>query len=114
MADQGPAEEAKQVVAPATEGKHGSVRVAIISTSVILWVLAIWMINVMNSMSAKLDDIWKATEATNSVLRNRPPVEATQVLDKDGEIVYTFKVKREPRPDLTRPGDMVHPPPPAE
>ena len=79
-----------------------SLRSAVIGTSIILWILAIFMINIMNSMNSKFDKIANYMESYISIA-GRPQLETYQLVDKDGNLAYTFRIN----PEMLPPEDMI-------
>ncbi|MBT3375996.1 MAG: hypothetical protein HN742_09200 [Lentisphaerae bacterium] len=80
------------------EGK--SLRTAIVFSSIVLWIMAIFMINILYSVNAKLDSIEQMIPGFMSVV-SRQPLEAYQIMDAEGkEVVNTFRLD----PATTEPG----------
>jgi len=50
----------KPAAADKTDSVNRSVRSAVIGSSIVLWILAVFMINIMNSINGKLDDVSRA------------------------------------------------------
>ncbi|MBT4817679.1 MAG: hypothetical protein HON70_18380, partial [Lentisphaerae bacterium] len=72
------------------EGK--SLRTAIVFSSIVLWIMAIFMINILYSVNAKLDSIEQMIPGFMSVV-SRQPLEAYQIMDAEGkEVVNTFRL----------------------
>ena len=93
--------------APASAGDAAaSLRTVVIGSSVVVWILAIWMINTLNTINEKLSAIDQSLQATMSASSGQRPVESYQVTDKDGNLVYKFRL--DPALEVA-PEDMMDP-----
>ena len=88
MADETPQEQAPENKATQTEQ---SVRTVIIGGCIIMWLTAIYMINLMNGINQQLETIGMNWQSSVSILTQRP-LDNYQVVDKDGAVIYTFRV----------------------
>ena len=70
------------------EGK--SLRTAIIGTSIIMWILAIFVINALNGIKTELGNVKQIVSDTSSSITNLYPARY-QITDKDGAVVYKFE-----------------------
>lgn len=86
MAEEQAAQE--QVASAGTEGK--SLRTAIIGTSIIMWILAIFVINALNGIKAELGNVKQIVSDTSASITNLYPARY-QITDKDGAVVYKFE-----------------------
>jgi hypothetical protein len=68
----------------------------VVASSLVLWVLALFTIVSLNSLRAEMKAL-RTTTDTIMAFGERQSLEAMQAVDKDGEVVYTFK--RIPPPD---------------
>lgn len=84
------AQTGEQAMTPADD-TNKSLRLAIIFSSIVLWIMAIFMINILYSINAKIDTLSQYMQATLSVAGQRP-LDSFQVVDKDGNVVYSFRV----------------------
>ncbi len=100
------AEETTQAQSETQEPKEKeqSIRTVLIGGCIILWLTAIYMINLMNGISQKLDKIDLNWQSSVSILSQRP-LESYQVVDKDGNLVYSFQV--DPKVFETPEGEMM-------
>lgn len=96
MADQ----EQQENVAPqqsggpiGADGDAGkSLRTAIVFSSVVLWIMAIFMINILYSMNAKLASIEQMIPGIMAVASSQP-LENYQIMDAEGEnVVNKFRL----------------------
>lgn len=83
MAGEVPNQEAKQ------ENWGKSLRSIMLGSSIILWVLAVFMISALNGINDKLGKMEKYLVTTMSMAART--LESYQVVDPEGEIVYSFR-----------------------
>lgn len=76
----------------AAKSTEQSVRTVIVGACIILWLTAIYMINLMNGISQKLEKIDMDLQSSNLSTLNHRPLENYQVVDKDGNVVYSFQI----------------------
>lgn len=86
-------DEAKQdVPAGAESDSSKSLRTAIVFSSIVLWIMAIFMINILYSMNAKLASLEQMIPGIMSVASSQP-LENYQIMDAEGkEVLNTFRL----------------------
>ena len=108
---------ADQAAAPEQGQAQGSTRSVILGSSIVLWILAVFMIVTLNKMNTNLKEIklyLQAVRASASV-----PLTAYEVRDKDDNLLYKFgdnpyyQITRGAGPG-PRAGEAPMPPPPEE
>ena len=86
-------DEAKQETTPVAGGTMDkSIRSVVIFSSVVLWLLAIFMINIMNSINTQLKDLNDGQVSLTNVVGARKAIENYQILDADGNPIYSFRI----------------------
>jgi len=69
-----------------------SLRTAVVFSSIVLWIMAIFMINILYSINAKLDSIEQMVPGLMSVASHQP-LESYQIMDAEGKtVVNTFRL----------------------
>jgi biopolymer transport protein ExbB/TolQ len=89
------AEEAKAPETSAGASQDGSMRSVLLGSSVVIWILAIFMIVTLNNMKTELV---KLNDQVNSLISvaSGASVGMYEVADKDGTVVYKFQRIAEP------------------
>ncbi len=83
-------EQAAQAQPESVGGEGKSLRTAIIGTSIIMWILAIFVINALNGIKTELGNIKQMVSDTSASVTNLYPARY-QITDKDGAVVYKFE-----------------------
>jgi len=73
------------------EDAGNSLRLAIVFSSIVLWVMSIFMITILYSINAKLNTMNEYLQHTMS-LAARQPLDSFQVVDKDDSVIYRFRI----------------------
>lgn len=84
------AEEGQQQAKQREEKRQRSLRSAIIGSSIVLWILTIFLINIMYSVNAKLGELKQYLQINMAMFGSRS-IEQYQIVDKDGNLVYRFE-----------------------
>jgi len=79
--------ESTQEQSPAVA--QGSLQTVIVGTSIIMWILAVWLIMTVNDIKAELETIKEYTKA--SVQMNNSPA-AFQLVTPDGNVAYKIEM----------------------
>jgi hypothetical protein len=90
---------------PAAESR--TVRTVLIGSSMIFWVLAFFVINVLNDMSRELKDLNRRVDILINIVSGQSG-ERFHVTDEDGKILYS--IERKPIQDLDPDDPMLVPP----
>ena len=89
MAEENKGGESKDVLIQ-TGGPHSSLRTAIIGTSIIMWILALFIINSLNGLRAEME----STNQKLDVIMNNAAsnfIGGYRLVDPDGNVVYEFQ-----------------------
>ena len=77
-----------------TEGTYTdrSIRSVIIGSSIVIWILALFIIFMLNNLGDRLGAIQRSLDSTMQIV-NREDLDRYQLVNPDGDVVYQFKLK---------------------
>jgi len=70
--------------------ENRSLRAAVIGTSIIMWILAVFIINALNGIKSELQKLNKTVNEVTIVVAEQA-VGRYQIVDKNGNVMYKFQ-----------------------
>ncbi len=85
------ADQETQAPTTVADDANRSLRLAIIFSSIVIWIMAIFMINILYSINGKIETLSQNMQ-TMITMASRRSLDEFQLTDKDGNLTHSFRI----------------------